>query len=243
MNNSRLEQLKQKLHHLAQLDKTQQIYGSEIHQYKIYPCLSSSNIENFESQYRVSLPEDYRQFLLNIANGGVGPGYGLFQLKTEAQLDEPTRVLLNQYESQMLPERLAQNYNHYCQPFPSEPFPLYQSLQEWEKLRQDLNLDRDKWGYFSQKLTEGAIEICAYGCGITAILALTGDYQGTIWIDDRANDGGIYPCTLANCAYFHSEDGEMDDPEDTPEEEHPLTFFDWYEDWIDRSTQILLNNS
>ena len=43
--------------------------------------LSQGEIENFEAQYHIYLPESYRRFLLEIGNGGSGPPYyGLVSL-------------------------------------------------------------------------------------------------------------------------------------------------------------------
>ena len=36
-------------------------------------CLSETAVADFERGYRISLPTDYRQFLLQIGNGGDGP--------------------------------------------------------------------------------------------------------------------------------------------------------------------------
>ena len=40
---------------------------------RLYPCLSLTEIEAFETKCRVTLPTEYRRFLLEIGNGGAGP--------------------------------------------------------------------------------------------------------------------------------------------------------------------------
>lgn len=37
--------------------------------------LLSNNLKDFENQHKVVLPREYREFLLNIGNGGDGPPY------------------------------------------------------------------------------------------------------------------------------------------------------------------------
>ncbi|MHC5613600.1 MAG: SMI1/KNR4 family protein [Nostoc sp.] len=73
-------QLKKKLSQLALLDATFQIFGSELHEYQFKPCLSNKDIQVFESRHNITLPSEYRDFLLEVGNGGTGPGYGLSSL-------------------------------------------------------------------------------------------------------------------------------------------------------------------
>jgi hypothetical protein len=50
--------------------------------YALQPPISAAEIESVELAHRIRLPEDYRAFLLEIGNGGVGPGYGLLPLES-----------------------------------------------------------------------------------------------------------------------------------------------------------------
>lgn len=55
--------LKYKLNQLASLDKNLTIFASQSHQYKLNPCIPQVNIQVFEKKYKITLPEDYRNFL------------------------------------------------------------------------------------------------------------------------------------------------------------------------------------
>lgn len=70
-------QFKKKLTQLAILDATFEVFGSQSHQYQFKPRLINKDIQVFESRYNITLPSEYRNFLLEIGNGGAGPGYGL----------------------------------------------------------------------------------------------------------------------------------------------------------------------
>ncbi len=66
------------------------------HHGRLNPVLSEEELTAFERQHRVTLPEDYRAFLRNVGNGGLGPGDGLSTLAeaanagaAEADLDKP----------------------------------------------------------------------------------------------------------------------------------------------------------
>lgn len=56
------------------------LFGASRHQYILNPPLSRRKLNKIEKEYGISLPEDYRFFLLHFANGGAGPGYELFDL-------------------------------------------------------------------------------------------------------------------------------------------------------------------
>lgn len=72
--------------------------------------------------------------------------------------------------------------------------------------------------------------IATYGCGINAILVATGEEQGKTWIDDRCNDGGIYPFSSECGVFYHDDPDTLETVDDTP----ALSFYDWYSDWLDR---------
>ncbi|MBW4612784.1 MAG: SMI1/KNR4 family protein [Desmonostoc vinosum HA7617-LM4] len=212
-------QLKNKLTQLATLDATFQVFGSESHQYQLNPCLSETDIQIFETKYKITLPSDYRNFVLEIGNGGAGPGYGLYRMPGIT------------YENTILVTPYPQNCKILSQPFPFAE--AWNNLDLIVKDDADISVNND--AYFNEQFIQGSIAIAHYGCGIYAILIITGEQQGNIWIDDRTNDNGIYPASLNFCHYFHNAD---------PDEYHPisddkkaLSFYNWYEDWLNRSLE------
>jgi hypothetical protein len=48
-------------------------YGVKYHQFRLGPPLRPPEIEAFEQEHQIHLPEDYRAFLLEVGNGGAGP--------------------------------------------------------------------------------------------------------------------------------------------------------------------------
>jgi SMI1 / KNR4 family (SUKH-1) len=208
--NQKIQKLKSKLVRLRDLDQSYELFGSEHHKYKLKPCLSTLDIQKFEDKYQVNLPEEYREFLLEIGNGGAGPGYGLPGIDTN---------FLNQENSDSS--------------YLSQPFML---TQEWNDL--DLMQASHEEGnpvYFYPNFVQGTMVIAEYGCGVEARLVITGAEKGNIWIDDRTNEAGIYPLSPHCAAFFHDDPNiEGDLYESIEEVKTAMGFYDWYSDWLSR---------
>lgn len=215
MNN--VLQLKKKLTQLAVLDATFEVFGSESHQYQLKSCLQDADIKFFETEYNITLPSEYRNFLLEVGNGGAGPGYGLYEISETVPANE---IATTQYQT---------NYEILSQPFLLTE--AWNNLDLLIKNSSGIVINND--AYLDNKLIQGTLTIANYGCGIYALLVITGGQQGKIWIDDRTNDSGIYPASKNFCQYFHDADHEEFQPDS--DDEQPLSFYDWYDDWLNRS--------
>lgn len=64
---------------IAQEHEASAANWSEI-SYAMNPPIGPAELESLELTHRLTLPEDYRRFLLEVADGGAGPGYGLYSL-------------------------------------------------------------------------------------------------------------------------------------------------------------------
>jgi len=71
----------QKLEEKRQLDPNYIGFGVKRHQYKLRSPIEKAELQKLESQFQIKLPDDYRQFILNIGDGGSGPSYGLYSLR------------------------------------------------------------------------------------------------------------------------------------------------------------------
>ena len=68
------------LRRLREFTSPLKVFGSEAHGFRTHPPLSEKAVREFEAQHRVTLPPEYRGFLIQVGNGGAGPAYGLFKL-------------------------------------------------------------------------------------------------------------------------------------------------------------------
>src|SRR5437016_4283502 len=78
---SDLGRVKEKLDRLRQKDAAFQVFGADQHEYRLNPCLTEAQIQKFERAYEITLPPDYRAFLMEVGNGGAGPYYGIVPLE------------------------------------------------------------------------------------------------------------------------------------------------------------------
>lgn len=63
------------------LDPALIVFGADEHRYRLNPRITTDQLRDFEALHGVTLPDDYRQFLLEAGNGGAGPYYGLMSLE------------------------------------------------------------------------------------------------------------------------------------------------------------------
>ena len=55
-------------------------FGSQAHAFRLNPPIAEAEVHRFEHRHGISLPDDYRAFLIQAGNGGAGPYYGLLPL-------------------------------------------------------------------------------------------------------------------------------------------------------------------
>ncbi|MFZ1083794.1 MAG: SMI1/KNR4 family protein [Terracidiphilus sp.] len=182
-----------------------QVFGADTHGFRLNPPLSEADVLIFERSNKVSLPEDFRQFLTCVGNGGAGPFYGIFPL---GKMDDNFGLKVwqeNDYIVGILSER-----------FPHETEWNDLSALPSDGIRDKSEIDRQMEVfdsvYWSTSLVNGAIPICHEGCAIRIWLVVTGPQAGNLWEDRRSENGGLNPLRLS--------DGSL------------ATFASWYDEWM-----------
>lgn len=140
-------------------------FGADYHGYRLRPPLADRTIRSFERESGVRLPESYRRFLAEVADGGAGPYYGVLGL-TE-QLDDEDAV------HDLREECLAPG-------FLATPFPYTRAIPGPGK------------GSRARYELSGTLVIAEAGCGMFARLVVTGKSAGQVWFDDP-DWGGLAP--------------------------------------------------
>jgi hypothetical protein len=174
-NQSQLDRIKAKLGTLIKADPGNTIFGAAQHFYKPNAPKKEAEVAFFEKRYGIQLPSGYREYLLTIGNGGVGPYYGLQRLEAacNADLDHPKPEL------QLDPSKPFPNTDAWNMEAPAAGTPEQQAAFEAE--------------YASTKWADGLLRLANYGCGMSLNLVVNGPDYGKVWMDARINDGGIYP--------------------------------------------------
>lgn len=166
-----LDEIANKINQLKTLDKYFKVFGADAHHYNFRQNIDKEEVINFEQGHNISLPEDYRNFILRFGNGGCGPGYGLLKLENGIY-DLPT----NRTQSEII--TLSNSFR----------FSKYWNFEEHSN-------DSEEWEeeYDNIKWTDGMLRICHLGSAAYLNLVITGKERGNVWIDDRSSEGGIYP--------------------------------------------------
>jgi hypothetical protein len=205
---------------LADLDRRdprRKVFGANVHDYKLNPPVPISVIELFEHKHEMILPDDYRRFITEIGDGGAGPFYGVLPFGK----DDDDR----NWEGGGLVGDLSKPFTHsgawnlpesfwISEPGLSPETPLKEEDGLWEAW--DRRLEAQYW---NPTILNGAIPICHRGCALRQWLVINGDQRGFLWNDDRADNRGLSP--------VRDKSGG------------PLTFTDWYMEWLNESLQIV----
>ena len=102
----------EKLKWKKSLDRRANAFGAGYHRYQIRQPIKENKLVNFEKKYSITLPTDYRSYLINVSNGGPGPGYGFLSLEdTEKAIEETYDYDYNDVVKYEKTDVLAQPFN------------------------------------------------------------------------------------------------------------------------------------
>jgi hypothetical protein len=195
------------LDELRRRDPQFELFGAADHRYALHKCLTESRVSQFEQRHSIRLPEDYRQFLIEIGNGGAGPHYGVFRL---GEMDNGWKLRRWREGDGFIGDLSA-------------PFP---HTRRWNKRPRLPRVDEDHPDfekhmeeydriYWDPANVNGAIPLCNLGCALRVWLVISGREAGHVWKDERTDDGGLSPLSTLRRRRF--------------------TFHDWYRQWLSNS--------
>jgi hypothetical protein len=190
------------------------VFGADSHAFRMNPPLSETDIIAFEQKHLVTLPDDFRQFLTNVGNGGAGPFYGVFPL---GEMDDSYGYRKWQEGDGAVGVL-------------SQPFPFHEDWNDLSTLPSEELVDQDlseydrrmemfERTYRNASHVNGTFPICHEGCALRVLLVVSGAAAGYLWEDRRSENGGLRPLKLRDSSF--------------------ATFAGWYQEWLDSSLGAL----
>lgn len=169
---NRFQIIQDKQQQIIALDKDFTIFGADSnygHQYKFNPTISIAELAKFEKKFQVQLPEEYKTYLTTIANGGIGPYYGLYPFSKgmEEAIDYSTA------ENTPVQDPFKLDF-----PYSNQQTKAF--IKHHFKCVKDGNDEGIEYLEVPDELT-GVIFLAEYGCGGSYLLVIKGEQAGTIW--------------------------------------------------------------
>ncbi|MFI6008361.1 SMI1/KNR4 family protein [Streptomyces sp. NPDC051243] len=212
--------VRERVEALRRADKEREVfgawgkYGGTGHHFRLADPLAEAEVAEAEAQWGVSLPVDYRGFLLEVGAGGAGPGYGLAVLgRTSAGWlwSDPGGGTVHERLRFPFPggeeSARAQAEHERKEPVESD---FEDEAAFREAYRGWLAEDERLFDWFSS----GAVCLSHEGCGYFDWLVVSGPQRGRMWLDEGAGDGRFSPLGEAG-------------------------FAGWYLDWVERSEAVV----
>ncbi|MFN8672870.1 MAG: SMI1/KNR4 family protein [Candidatus Sericytochromatia bacterium] len=149
--------------------------------YKFNDCLSEKKIQQFEKKFKVKLPEDYRNYLKIIGNGGDGPNEFDSSFFNHAQCIRPLKDTDPFSESSYYYDKRT-SFRKISKKF------LF--TEDNEKNFLILN-DKDIFKNSKNHFYQGCLILNHLGCGTYHLLEITGDNKGKVYFDEFARGIGL----------------------------------------------------
>lgn len=172
--------IKESLRALDAGDPRRTRFGAASHRYQMRAPLSEARVAQLEELAGLRLPEDYRDFVLEVGDGGAGPYYGLVPLDQPAQLEVMRGVFAPRgiEPLEVVPESSAK--------LAAASGPLGQARASSELRSGDSSSGS---GARAPLLLpwHGVVLLSHLGCGYLAYLVLEGPHRGQVWADFGEN--------------------------------------------------------
>ena len=191
---------------LSKLDARRSCFGSPSHRFQLRP-VTLAEVRAFEEFCGINLPEDYRDYLLEVGFGA-GPYHGLLNF---GRIREELQMIYETYDEEYGGHQL-----------PANEFGLESAIDE--ALERGLPLQ------FRAPISSGGfIPFCEQGCEFLTVLVTTGKFRGRVFdTTDFAIYGSLWSAAKSPPGVVTKGQGSAVD------DKMPIlpTFTEWAEAWI-----------
>lgn len=182
-------------------------FGASVHRYELRPVLTDLRVAELEAAAGVRLPDDYRDFLLEVGDGGAGPSYGLVPFDQGEQLAIMQGVFSPRgIEPLELPakERAPSEPGLSRGRAPLEPKPEA-ATAEGSGPTSPAAASSSSSGLRPPLLLpwHGVVLLSHLGCGYLAYLVVEGPHRGEVWLDLGGN--GEPACIAPHFIAFYTD--------------------------------------
>jgi hypothetical protein len=153
-----ITRIRRMLVEVPKLRERRQVFGEESHRFQVGPPLTEAEVVAFEQRHHIRLPEAYRRFLTEVANGGAGPGHRIYPLGYHAERLHGLDVA---FPFESTPDRDDPSWRDTLWAF------------EYPPEAEDLT-----WGSVAPFL--GTLPVSESGCSGAAVLVVTGGARGRV---------------------------------------------------------------
>jgi hypothetical protein len=160
-------------------------FGCESHGFRMSLPVWESTLATYERRHSFKIPGEYRNFLRETGDGPAGPAYGLFPLAKSIAL-----------AVENIPDALSQNF----------PFVAGADAENSELIagieRAESTTDCDVFASMWDQAGVGSLPLCDEGCNYLHRLVVNGPLAGSMWIDGRSADAGVWPLNVGFNEWF-----------------------------------------
>lgn len=150
-------------------------YLNKVEKFEYLP-LKEDKVEAFENQHKIVLPKGYRDFLLHIGNGGLGPGAGILPLDLQ-------KTYSNLHNSRIDPVAFNKLFRFDGKGETLEVFT--------DRMDQVFMNEKSDAALLYKSADNGQLCIGDAGGGTYFSLIVQGENQGEVWINALVSDGGF----------------------------------------------------
>lgn len=199
------DRFRHKVARLREQDPDCRKFGSSAHRYRLFEPLLEQRLLDLEQACAIQLPDSVRAFITQFADGGAGPGYGLFAFSSTLAAAAKSPVARSALQKPFrFTTAIAERIVAYRTSTPQRSW-------ETERCAAESDLTTDETGEDVSPF--GTLRLVDLGCGAEDVLVLSGEQREMVWCNDQPYDQLWWPYSAI--------------------EGRQLGFLDWYEQWLD----------